>query len=224
MRSRRAPSAVAVAVAAVLTAVAAGAGAVLPAGQDAEGPWERIAAQARTDPAGAASSAVDRLEGDTGDLALADQIRAHELGLALIDAGRLDEAARVQVALHARVRAEWSAINAALTLGNLGRAEAADALLGAQLERTPRAAELWNRRGLVWLGAGETRLARRHLARAVRYGSEDAGLSLARLSLLAGDREAARAAFRPSVGGPAPHAWALRGWALTLLDEPRWVR
>lgn len=153
----------------------------------------------------------------SGPLAIEDQVRWHELALELVDRGELEPAAELQVALHGRVRQEWSAINAALSLGNLGRAADADRLLADQLERTPRAGELWNRRGLLALGAGDLRVAHRHLGRARRYGSVNAGLSLARLSLLGGAQEAARAGFRPGVGGSEPHAWALRGWARTLL-------
>jgi tetratricopeptide (TPR) repeat protein len=152
-----------------------------------------------------------------GALELEAQQAAFRLGVALVDADRFERAAEVQTLLFERVPAEWSAINASLTLARIGRVEEADAVLAAELVRRPRSAELWNQRGVMWLGAGDQARARRHLGRAVRYGSLNASLSLGRLALLAGDLEAARAAFRPGVDRTDAHAWGLRGWAATLL-------
>ncbi|QDU67556.1 hypothetical protein [Engelhardtia mirabilis] len=183
--------------------------------------WEQVKALAESDLLAAGGLAVELLDAGQGAPTQAVQVQAFELGQAILAAHHREAAAELQVALQRRVRAEWSVINAALTLGDLGRIEEADRLLGEQLELEPRDAALWNHRGLLRLGNGETRLARRHLARAVRYGSQNAGLSMARLLLLAGDLQAARAAFRPGLAGPEPHAWALRGWAATqLVDAP----
>lgn len=157
------------------------------------------------------------LDGGEGPLDGPAQQGAFRLGQALIGAGDLTRAAQVQVGTAARVPADWAAINASLTLARLGRTEEADAVLARRLAQVPTAGELWNQRGVLWLGAGELRRGRRHLARAVRYGSGNATLSLARLALFQGDLEDARAAFRPGMDRPEPHAWGLRGWAATLL-------
>jgi tetratricopeptide (TPR) repeat protein len=159
------------------------------------------------------------LEASAGGLELEAQRSAFRLGLALVDARRLEDAAAVQVQLFQRAPAIWSAIDASLTLARLGRTDDADGILAAQLAREPRAAALWSHRGLLRLGAGDRPRAELWLARAVRLGSDDATLSLARLHLLDGERDKARAAFRPAVDRPDPHAWGLRGWAATLLPD-----
>ncbi|MEO0649531.1 MAG: hypothetical protein AAFZ65_02485 [Planctomycetota bacterium] len=160
---------------------------------------------------------LELLESAAGDLPGPAQQGAFLLGQALIDADDLARAADIQVATAAAVPADWASINASLTLARLGRTEEADGVLARRLADVPTAGELWNQRGVLWLGAGDLRRGRRHLARAVRYGSQNATLSLARLALFRGDLEDARAAFRPGVDAAEPHAWGLRGWAATLL-------
>ena len=162
---------------------------------------------------------VGLLDAGQGGLELEAQRSAFRLGLALIDARRFEDAAAIQVQLFRRAPADWSAIDASLTLARLGRTEEADGIVAAQLARDPRAAALWSHRGVLWLGAGDRPTAELWLARAVRLGSDDATLSLARLHLLDGERHKARAAFRPGVDRPDPHAWGLRGWAATLLPD-----
>jgi tetratricopeptide (TPR) repeat protein len=136
---------------------------------------------------------------------------------------RLQDAIAIQWDLAARHPADWSAMDLALSLGLAGRPLEADvalerALVRARGEGRPTA-ELWNRRGLLWLGAGRERLGRDHLGRALARGSTDAAVVLAHLDLSRGDRDAARAGFRSRLYDDPPGAWALRGWGLSLLPS-----
>ncbi|MHC4263839.1 MAG: tetratricopeptide repeat protein [Planctomycetota bacterium] len=186
--------------------------------------WERVSTAldaGELELAGRLGLDLLRAVGDGGgELALEAQQVAFRLGVSLDKAGLVDLGSEVQVALFEAVPADWSAVNAALTLTRSGRTEQADEILARRLETTPRAAELWSQRGVLWLGAGDENRALGHFGRAVRYGSVNASFSLGRLALFRGDRAAARAAFRPSIDSPSPHAWALRGWAATLLPDP----
>ncbi|QDU84980.1 hypothetical protein Pla163_21000 [Planctomycetes bacterium Pla163] len=186
-----------------------------PATQDDA--WERATALETLDPVAAAKAVLEALAATTGELSGNQQALGFRLGAALAESGDPTDAAVLQLALHERVGADWSAINATITLMRLGRLDEAAALL---LEHEPRASEpadVANYRGLVAMARADVTAARQHFSRALVHGSRDAGLSLARLDLLTGHPSAARAGFRPSVDDAAPHAWALRGWALTLL-------
>jgi hypothetical protein len=177
-----------------------------------------LAAELETSDRLAASAAVLRaLAHHRGPLDTARQSLAFRLGAACAEASELELAAELQLALHAAVLADWSAVNAAITLGRLGRSATAEEVLAAQEPRALDPGEIANHRGLVAQGRGDGPAARRHFARALVSGSRNAGLSLARMDLEAGDIARARVGFRPGVDDPVPHDWALRGWALTLL-------
>lgn len=139
----------------------------------------------------------------------------------LIAAGRYAEARELQAALHAAVRADWSALDLSLTEIRLSRLDAAETLLLEQLRRSSAPAELWNQLGLLALAQERPAQAASAWARALRLGSENAGLSLARLRLQQGQNEAALALFRQGVDREPPPPWSLAGWALCLLGpEP----
>jgi tetratricopeptide (TPR) repeat protein len=153
--------------------------------------------------------------------ALAIQQTAFDRARGLIAAGRYEQAQALQAALHSAVRKDWSALDLSLTEMRLGRPEAAEALLLQQLRLSAAPAELWNQLGLLELARGRSASAGSALARALRLGSENAGLSLARLRLQQGQREAALALFRQGVDRDPPPPWSLAGWALCLLGpEP----
>jgi tetratricopeptide (TPR) repeat protein len=144
-----------------------------------------------------------------------DRAREH------IAAGRYPAAYPLQLALHGAVRADWSALDLSLTEIRLGRLDAAEGVLLQQLRLSEAPAELWNQLGLLELARGRSASAGSALARALRLGSENAGLSLARLRLQQGQREAALALFRQGVDRDPPPPWSLAGWALCLLGpEP----
>jgi|GEM_PF-7117546 len=185
------------------------------AGQDDD--WARAARLEVDAPLEAARAARRALGSGAGEVAGERQALAFRLGTALADRGDLDAAAELQVVLHQRVRADWSAINASITLVRLGRSREAEALLAEHEPRAVARGDVANHRGLAAMGRGDSAAARSHFARALVAGSRDAGLSLARLDLVAGHRARARAGFRPAVDDPEPHAWGLRGWGLTLL-------
>ncbi len=130
----------------------------------------------------------------------------------------------IQRELHRRYQADWSAIDLALSLRNLGDAQGADQTLAQTIERETGAgrptAELWSQRGIAALGAGDEARGRDFLGRALASGSDDAGLVLGRLDLVAGRADAARRGFRPSILRTPPADWALRGWGLSLLPAP----
>lgn len=135
----------------------------------------------------------------------------------------IDDAIAVQTALHERYDEQWSALNLAMTLHRAGRVEAAERVLARRAEEhaetlpVEQRRELWSNRGLLALGRGDERVARDRLGRALALGSTDAALVLAREDLARDDDAGARAGFRALLLDEEPHAWALRGWGLTLL-------
>jgi hypothetical protein len=135
----------------------------------------------------------------------------------------LDDAVVVQRELHAIYGEAWSAMNLAGSLHRAGRVDEADAVLAAQEALGANPAEIQNTRGIHALGRGDERAARDHLGRSLARGYRDSALVLARLDQTRGDLPGARAGFRallhvdPSAG-ETPHAWALRGWGMTLLS------
>lgn len=131
---------------------------------------------------------------------------------------RFEAALPVQEELHRRYAAEWSATDLALTYRQLGRRSELEALFQAALARTPTG-ELWAQYAIATLGAGDERRARDYLGRALGLGSTDAALVLARLDLVTGRREAARAGFRVLILDAPPPDWAWRGWGTTLLPD-----
>lgn len=139
----------------------------------------------------------------------------------------MEEAVRVQRALHRRYGTVWSVLNLAFTLHRSGSSDEADALLGEYIAAAePPAgqaapaelAELWNNRGLIALGRGRERQARDCFGRALALGSTDSALILARIDLSRGNIAEARAGFRGLLLDVEPHAWALRGWGVALLS------
>lgn len=138
---------------------------------------------------------------------------------------RLEESALlIQLRLHERFQADWSADDLALTLKSLGRWQAADDVLAGTIEREQarggRPAALWERRGILALGFGDEAAARDYLGLALLQGSDDAGLLLARLDLLGGRTDNARQGFQALILGDPPPDWAWRGWGTTLLPAP----
>lgn len=127
----------------------------------------------------------------------------------------------IQLRLHERYRATWSAEDLALTYKALGEGKAADQLLGETIAREDaaggRTADLWEKRGINSLGFGDEATARDHLGHALAQGSPDAGLLLSRLDLMAGKVERARRGFRALILGQPPPDWAWRGWGTALL-------
>jgi tetratricopeptide (TPR) repeat protein len=127
----------------------------------------------------------------------------------------------IQLALHARYQAEWSASDLALTYKSLGEYDEADRILAEAIEREDAAGRiprnLWEQRGILALGSGDEPRARDYLGKALALGSDDAGLLLSRLDLMAGRTERARAGFRALILGSPPPDWAWRGWGMTLL-------
>jgi len=147
--------------------------------------------------------------------------RAWEAGVASAEALDLERAIGIQRALHARHDEVWSATDLVLSLGRAGRFAEADALLSEALERHAGAAvaELWSRRGLLALGAGNERRGRDYLGRALGLGSADAAVLLARLDLADGRLDAARDGFRSLLLTSSSGAWARRGWGIAQLDR-----
>ncbi len=181
----------------------------------------------------AARIALDALTLGSAPPATLDQRLAFELGVALIRAGDDARALELQAALHRRVDAPWSAFDLAQTLARVGDPAGADRVLADHLFEHPDDSAFWNARGLVWLGAGDRERALAHLGAALRTGSADTRMTLARLALAAGERDIARAGFRRRVaprtgdasagdggGSRGPSDWGLRGWGLTLLPPP----
>jgi len=179
--------------------------------------WSRVRELFATDADAAATAAVRALGATTDVLPLELQQLCFEIGAGLAEKGELERAAELQAALHGNVRADWSAIDAALTLGRIGRGGEADALLAEHEARASFVGEIANHRGLLARGRGDDRAARGHFGRALVAGSRNASLSLARMDLEAGDGASARIGFRPGVDDAPAHDWALRGWALCLL-------
>ncbi len=187
--------------------------------QDEERLWLRARELASADPRAAAAAARGALALGEGPPAQEWQAFAFQLGVSLALDFRAEEALALQTELHRRVDAPWSAQDRARSLVRLGRYPEAEAWLAESLVRWPREPELWNERGLVALAAGDEAAARRHLGAALRRGSLGAALTLGRMELAAGEREAALARLRPRIGAEGPSDWALRGWGLALLER-----
>jgi len=130
----------------------------------------------------------------------------------------------IQLRLHERYQAGWSAEDLALTYKSLGRWKAADDVLAGAIdkERAERRqpAALWERRGILALGFGDETAARDYLGLALAHGSDDAGLLLSRLDLIAASAEDARRGYQALVFGRPPPDWAWRGWGMALLPPP----
>ncbi len=179
--------------------------------------WVLAEQQLDSDAAAAAQAAAAGLAGSTGDVAGEHQQLAFEILVQLASEGRHEQAEVLAAPLHERVAADWTAVNLCLVLSQTGRFDQADAVLHSQLPRSTDPAELWNQRALLASGQGHADLFRARLGRAVRLGSANAALSLARADALAGRLEAARAGYRAGCDRTPPAPWSLRGWALTLL-------
>lgn len=184
--------------------------------QDAFG----LAAEIETDdPEGAAELITGELEDAARQLDGPQLELAFRLGKTLVEAGKLEAAVRLQLALHVSANAEWSAINATLTLSQLGRQDEARALLERLVGEQPALAGAWSHLGLMAWAIGDDEGARRGFGRAALLGSEDARSNLGRIELRAGRPVRARAWFRSGLGRTQPGAWSLRGWGLTLLPS-----
>ncbi len=138
---------------------------------------------------------------------------------------RLEETALpIQLQLHERYQARWSAEDLALTYRFLGQEKAADQVLERAMaqERASglRPASLLEKRGIHALGFGDESAARDYLGQALAEGSNDAGLLLARLDLIAGRTDNARYGFQALMLEHPPADWAWRGWGTTLLPPP----
>lgn len=131
----------------------------------------------------------------------------------------------IQRRLHESNRADWSALDLAVTLTRLGERAELDLVLEEAITAAAGAGRatgaLWSQWGVSTLGFGDTARARDYLGRALANGSDDASLVLGLLDLEAGRLAAARNAFRPSILSDRPSAWAQRGWGLSLLPEAR---
>jgi hypothetical protein len=130
----------------------------------------------------------------------------------------------IQLGLHERYRAAWSAEDLALTYRFLGRGQDAQTLLERAIDTEraagQRAAGLLEKRGIQALGDGDGAAARDYLGQALALGSDDAGLVLARMDLFAGRNEEARRGFQAHILGQPPPDWAWRGWGTALLPPP----
>lgn len=138
---------------------------------------------------------------------------------------RLEETALpIQLRLHERYQARWSAEDLALTYKALGQAKAGGDVLERAIERERveggNPAGLWEKRGIHALGFGDETAARDYLGLALAQGSGDAGLLLSRLDLLARRTEDARRGFQALILGRPTPDWAWRGWGLALLPPP----
>jgi len=146
---------------------------------------------------------------------------------AAVDEGRalrlLESTLPIQLALHARYQAEWSALDLAQTYRALGEKEAAERVLSESITREEAAGrpcpELWEQRGVVALAFGDGRAARDYLGKALALGSDEAGLALAALDLAQGRTAAARPGFRASILNAPPSDRAWRGWGASLLPH-----
>ncbi len=155
---------------------------------------------------------------------------AWTVGVAEARAGRhRGGALPIQSQLYVDFPGAWSAMDLALTLSLLGEGDRADAVLESEIARETSAGgqpggvagrvdpELWNQRGLVALGLCHERRARDYFGRALRLGSQNSTVVLARLDLIQGKLEGARRGFRSLSWGPDPGAWTQRGYGLSLL-------
>ena len=159
------------------------------------------------------------LESAEGPLSIEAQQLAYEAGSRASDALDLELALRIQLPLHARVSAPWSAANLALTQGRKGNVDAADGIYAVLVQQVPadQVPGIWGQRGILALGAGRGVSARAYLGRAMALGDPDASAVLAREALARHNLIAARNGFRTSLGRTQAHPWALRGWGLSLL-------
>lgn len=142
---------------------------------------------------------------------------------------RLEDAAALGEALHARAGMTWSAQSLALLYRRMGRYADADAVLVEQLARTEEPADqlvLLQDRAITACGAGWEARADDLLGEAFALGGRDACQILGLRALSAGDRGRARRLFRylllPRSGQDRRKLlegtpWALRGWGLALL-------
>lgn len=155
---------------------------------------------------------------------------AWTVGVAEARAGRHRSGALpIQTQLYRDFPGAWSAMDLALTLSLLGEGSQADAVLESEISREASAGgqpegvagwvdpELWNQRGLVALGLCHERRARDYFGRALRLGSQNATIVLARLDLIQGKLEGARRGFRSLSWGDDPGAWTQRGYGLSML-------
>ena len=130
----------------------------------------------------------------------------------------------IQQRLHERYLAGWSAEDLALTYKSLGRWKAADDVLARAIEKEQaegrNPAALLERRGILALGFGDETAARDYLGLALAHGSDDAGLLLSRLDLIAAKEDDARRGYQGLVLGRPPPDWAWRGWGMALLPPP----
>lgn len=135
-----------------------------------------------------------------------------------------ESALPIQLELHRRYLADWSALDLSLTYKALGRFEAAEQVIGEAIVRETSAGRrpgaLWEQRGILALGSGNERAARDYFGKALALGSDDAGLVLSRLDLMDGRIEAARRGFRALLFDQPPPDWAWRGWGTALLPQP----
>jgi hypothetical protein len=137
---------------------------------------------------------------------------------------RLEETALpIQLQLHERYQAAWSAEDLALTYKSLGRWRDADEVLARAIDKEraegKHPAALWERRGILALGFGDGTAARDYLGLALAEGSDDAGLLLSRLDLIAAKTDDARRGYQALLLGRPPPDWAWRGWGMALLPS-----
>ncbi len=136
---------------------------------------------------------------------------------------RMDLALPLAEGMHARARADWSAMSLGLACTRAGLNARAEEVLREQLalsEDGPDQAALMERLGLAYLGAGQEARARRELGAALARGSSNAGVVLGMLSLRQGRPEAARALFRSILDEEPAQSWAHRGWGLSMVPRP----
>ncbi len=146
-------------------------------------------------------------------------ILANEVGMELAEDLRLDEAIRLQRALHARCAAEWSAVNLAMSLKRMGAYQEASEILATQEERGA-SADLRAQRAILELACGDEMSGRELLGSCLGNGSLDAAQVLARLDLASARLVAARRGFGALLTAEKPGPWALYGWGLALAEPP----
>lgn len=137
-----------------------------------------------------------------------------------IDAFELDRAEPLIRAMHARVLADWSAVNYSLLLGRADRFAEARSVLSDQMDRATSLearAELHQIRALSTLGSGRTAEARREMGASLLNGSSDAAIVLGWLAISAGETDRARCLARAQLASDPAPAWALRTFGLSML-------
>jgi hypothetical protein len=192
----------------------------LSSGAACEDTWSELAALPPGSARGARVAAL--LESGTGAPPPEAQQLAFDAARRAADAYELELALSILRPLHARVEADWSAFNLALTLQKLGAADAADSIYAKLLQKTPRARQgsIWGQRGILALGAGHGVSGRARLGHALALGDPDAAAVLARESLARHNLGSARNGFRAALARNQAHPWALRGWGLSVLPTP----